>query len=116
MRLARATPALAHASVAMTAGPPAFVTMARPVPQGTGWCANASDMPKSSSVSRARRTPAAANAASYAASDPARLPVWDETARAPASDAPALSRTIGVVRTHSRAVRTNRGPSTIDSR
>ena len=47
MSPASATPALAHASVAIAAGPPALVMMTRPEPPGTGWWANASAMPKS---------------------------------------------------------------------
>ena len=47
-----ALPSRSQASVAMTAGPPAFVRMATPGPCGTGWRANASASPKRSSMSR----------------------------------------------------------------
>ena len=61
------------ASVASTAGPPAFVTMVRLAPRGRGCMSRTSTISNSSAIVRTRSTPARSKAASITASEPVSL-------------------------------------------
>ena len=64
----------------------------------------------------ARMTPACANSASTAASEPARAAVWELAARAPALVVPLFIARIGFFRATRRAIRPNRNGFPNDSR
>ena len=101
-------PFASHASVAMIPGPPAFVMIATRLPFGTGWFASSIDMSKSSSIVSVRITPVCRKTASTAVSAPARAPVCDDAARAPAALRPLFTATIGFFRATRRAICANR--------
>ncbi len=60
--------------------------------------------------------PTCLKAASYARSEPARVPVCEDTAREPALVVPDLMATMGFWRVTLRATRMNSGPLEIPSR
>ena len=83
------------ASVAMMPGPPEFVTIATRSPFGIGQFENTLAVEKSSRSESSRMTPDCFRSASAARSPPARDPVWDEAAEAPAAERPALRARTG---------------------
>jgi len=103
------------ASVAMTPGPPALVTIARRGPAGRRWRPTSSAQWKISPISPTRTTPARANAASYTASSEASAPVCEAAALADSVNRPALNATIGLERANARAAVMNSRASVSDS-
>ena len=83
------------ASVAMMPGPPELVTIATRSPFGIGQLANTLAVEKRSLSDISRMTPDCFKSASAARSPPAREPVCEEAAEAPAAERPALSATMG---------------------
>ncbi len=90
VKRARTPPRSIKASVAITPGPPALVTMARRSPRGSRSRARSSAQSNMSSELWIRTMPARSNAASYTASSPAMAPVWDAAAFADSGNRPAL--------------------------
>ena len=99
------SPCASQASAARMPGPPALVTIATRPPRGTGWCARSAATSKSSSSVPVRMTPAWRKRASTTVSLSASAPVWEDAARAPARERPALTATIGLRRATRRAMR-----------
>ena len=97
-------PRLSQASEAMIPGPPALVRMATRRPRGTGWLARSIATSNSSSIVSVRMTPAWPSSASTPTSMPAREPVCELAARAPASVRPLFTTTMGLVRETRRAI------------
>ena len=91
------------ASVAMTPGPPALVTIERRGPRGRGCLARMSETWNSSLMESTRRTPARRKAASRTSSEPVREPVCDAAAFAAWAVRPGLMTMIGFDRATSRA-------------
>ena len=91
------------ASVAMTPGPPALVTIERRGPRGRGCFARISETSNSSLMESTRSTPARRNAASRTSSEPVREPVCDAAAFAAWAVRPGLMTMIGLVSATSRA-------------
>ena len=89
-------PRLIAASVAITPGPPALVTIARALPLGMGWWASMFAVLNSSSIVSQRMMPASSNTASQMASSPASEPVWLDAASAPWGVLPDLIARIGL--------------------
>ena len=83
------------ASVPMMPGPPEFVTMATLSPFGIGQLAKTLAVAKRFLRENSRMTPDWRRSASAARSAPARLPVWEDAAEAPAAERPALSASTG---------------------
>ena len=79
----------------MIPGPPALVIITILSPFGSGWCAKAIAKLNKSFIVFALITPVCLKAASYALDDPARVPVWEDTAFAPAIVFPDLTIMIG---------------------
>ena len=80
----KVAPANTAASVAKTAGPPAFVTMASRGPRGRGCISRASERSNSSAIESTRNTPHRRNTASSTSSCPVSAPVCDAAALAAA--------------------------------
>ena len=116
LRSASFIPCISRASAAVTPGPPELVSTATRFPFGKGHQARARAHWNISSVVLARSTPAFANAASKAASCPARAPVWLAAARLPLSNRPTFSATMGFFRATREAVSMNFRPSFTPSR
>jgi hypothetical protein len=93
--------------VAITAGPPALVTIVRRGPSGRGCLPSDSARWNSSSMCVTRTTPPRRNAASTTSSLPASEPVWEAAARAAPSVLPGLMTMIGLRRETSRAADRN---------
>ncbi len=91
------SPWLSHASLAMIAGPPAFVTMPTRAPRGSGWFASSIATSNNSSIVSVRITP-------------------DEAARAPERVRPLLTAAIGFFRATRRAICVKRRGFPNDSR
>lgn len=104
-----------RASVAITPGPPALVTMANREPKGGRTRATNSAVSKISPISHTRTASARRKAASQTASSPARAPVWELAARADSVKRPALYTTMGLVRAKARAADMNRRACEMDS-
>ena len=85
--------------------PPAFVSTATRRPRGSGCVERSTAVSISSESVPARMTPACANSASTAASEPARAAVWELAARAPALVVPLFIARIGFFRATRRAIR-----------
>ncbi len=98
------SPSVAHASVAMIAGPPALVRMPTRFPRGGRWCAQAVASSNISLIESTRITPACSRSVSYAAPIPASAPVWENAARAPAAVRPDFTARIGFLRVTRRAI------------
>ncbi len=80
-------------------GPPALVTIATRRPAGAGWVASSLATSNSSLSVSVRITPAWRNSASTVTSEAASsAPVCELVARAPATERPDLTATIGLVR------------------
>ncbi len=92
-----------RASVAMTPGPPALVTMDSRRPRGRGCLARISETSNSSLMESTRSTPARRNAASSTSSEPVREPVCEAAAFAAWTVRPGLITMIGFVSATSRA-------------
>ena len=86
-------PPLERMSVSITAGPPAWVTMHMLRPRGTPLSRIQATV-SSWFLPLQRIMPAFSNRAVTAASGLARAPVWDEAARLPSSEEPALMAAI----------------------
>ncbi len=91
------------ASVAMIAGPPASVRIATRSPNGRGCVEKAMATSKRVSTVPTRMIPVCSKSASTARSRPARAPVWEIAARAPASVRPDFTQITGFLRTTRRA-------------
>ena len=102
------SPPASQASAHMIPGPPALVTIATRRPAGTGWLANSEATSNSSARVSVRITPAWWNRASTVTSEAASsAPVWEELARAPATERPLLTASTGLVLATRRAIRAN---------
>ena len=95
------------ASVAMTPGPPALVTMDRRRPLGRGCLARISLTSNSSLIESTRSTPARRKAASRTSSEPVSEPVCEAAAFAASTVRPGLMTMIGLVSATSRAADRN---------
>jgi hypothetical protein len=80
----------------MIPGPPAFVRIATRRPVGRGWAAKPRARLNSCSTVFARTTPHCSNSDFTPASAPAREPVWDDAAAAPAPLRPDFTARIGL--------------------
>ena len=83
------SPPLLKASVSITPGPPAWVIMAKFFPFNSGKV-NTQPTVVNSSREKQRTIPALRNKASTAESELAIAPVWEDAARLPLSELPAL--------------------------
>ena len=91
------------ASVAMTPGPPALVTIERRGPRGLGCLERMSETMNSSLILSTRSTPARRKAASRTSSEPVREPVCEAAAFAASAVRPGLMTMIGFDSATSRA-------------
>ena len=91
------------ASVAMTPGPPALVTMDSRRPRGRGCLARISETSNSSLIESTRSTPARRKAASRTSSEPVSEPVCEAAAFAAWTVRPGLMTMIGFDSATSRA-------------
>ena len=96
-------PPVIRASVARTPGPPAFVTIVRRFPRGSGCFARTSATLNRSAIASTRSTPARRNAAARTSSEPVSEPVCEAAALAAWAVRPGLITMIGFVRATSRA-------------
>ncbi len=101
----------------ITAGPPAFVTIATRRPRGSR-PARLKPWAKSCRSEKpcARSTPHCRKTASIVSSVPASEPVWELIARCPRSLVPTFRVMNGLTRVSRRAASTKRGPSAMPSR
>ncbi len=112
----RDSPLSVTASDSSTPLPPAPVMITTLSPLGAGSTGNARAYSSISFSPGARMTPACFRMSSYTASSPARAPVCEPAAFAPAAVRPAFSTTTGFFGTVARAASTKARPSLRSSR
>ncbi|EEF26578.1 conserved hypothetical protein, partial [Ricinus communis] len=91
-------PATPRSSETKVPAPPVEVRIATRLPCSARPVARAAGISSRSEKVRARMTPTCLNSASYILSAPARAPVWETAAFAPASERPILKATTGLPR------------------